>query len=499
VWLTYNLEEDQMTKTQSFFCRGLAAICLALSANVAGAQTLQWSTPIDFDKGDQASLAAHSSGLVLEVHQSDTWGGGAGFGQWYHIGMLNGTSVTWGRSQKFPWHGSWPNVAISKEGYVIVVFSSSRGKAASDLHYAVGMINPYGGLDQSIEWLTPDSTRFDSGFRSSTVINGNGVILEVHESGSGGTGLYYRVGHLTNPAGGDYTITWDSGTNGVRYDDGINPHIALNNRDAAVEVHQVTGENLLHYRRGLVYGGNIYFFGGSPRYDSDSSEPAVALLDNGLVVELHRSARLSRMSARTGMLDPNSTDKIIWSDSAVIGAESGLRKTEWPSVATTGTYAIGHWASYPPDHPVRHLISSVALLPSEAITPSEMLAPHEVFQSEWAFPARVSPRRTVARAKERSNTLQKTVQSKSKAQGGASLGGTRAKARQGSPALQKPVPLKSDSPGKVSAGGNHTNVKERSPAAPKAVHPMSKSPGSAGPGGTHGKAKDGRKGRASGP
>jgi hypothetical protein len=199
VWLTFNLEEDQMTMTQSFFCRGLAAICLALSANVAGAQTLQWSPPIDFDKGDQASLAAHSSGLVLEVHQSDTWGGGAGFGQWYHIGMVNGTSVTWGPSQKFPWHGSWPNVAISKEGYVIVVFSSSRASNYSDLHYAVGRINPYGGLDQSIEWLTPESTRFDSGFRSSTVINSNGVILDVHESGNRGTGLYYRVGHLTNP------------------------------------------------------------------------------------------------------------------------------------------------------------------------------------------------------------------------------------------------------------------------------------------------------------
>ena len=36
MWLTYNLEEDQMIETQSFFCRGLAANCLSLSANVAG-------------------------------------------------------------------------------------------------------------------------------------------------------------------------------------------------------------------------------------------------------------------------------------------------------------------------------------------------------------------------------------------------------------------------------------------------------------------------------
>jgi hypothetical protein len=492
--LPYNLE-DRMTKTQSSFCRGLAAICLALSANAAGAQTLRWDAPINYDKGDQTSVAAHPSGLVLEVHRTSAF---LGFGLWYHIGQLNGTGVTWGRSQLSPWEGNWPNVVISKEGYVIFAWTTGDSKSRSDLRYAVGMINPHGGLEQSIDWLTPNSTVFDSGFHSSTAINDNGVILEVHESGSGGSGLYYRVGHLTNPAGGDFTITWDSGTDGVRYDDGINPHIALNNLDEAVEVHQVTGEDLLHYRRGLVYGGNIYFFGGSPRYDDNSSEPAVALLDNGLVIELHRNNH-NQTSGRTGILDPDSTDKILWFKSVVISTESAAEKVEYPAVATNGTYAIGSWAVFRNNARIRHLFSAVGLLTSDALFPSELLAPHEVFQSEFLFPARVRALRTVGKAKERSTTPRLTVQSKSMTRGSASLGGTRAKVQEWSPALQKPIQSKSEPRGSAIPGETRTKVKERSAASPKAVQSMSKSPGSASPGGAHGKAKDRRGGRASGP
>jgi hypothetical protein len=61
--------------------------------------------------------------------------------------------------------------------------------------------------------------------------------MKVNTGGS--SGLYYRVGQLGNPAGGDYTIAWSSGSTGVKYDDGVNPHIAINNQKQVVEVHQV--------------------------------------------------------------------------------------------------------------------------------------------------------------------------------------------------------------------------------------------------------------------
>jgi hypothetical protein len=42
-------------------------------------------------------------------------------------------------------------------------------------------------------------------------MNDNGLIVGVHETGHASTGMYYRVGHFTNPATWNFTIQWDSG------------------------------------------------------------------------------------------------------------------------------------------------------------------------------------------------------------------------------------------------------------------------------------------------
>jgi hypothetical protein len=136
----------QMTKTQLSFCRSLAVICFALWANAASAQTLTWSKPEKYNKGVETALAAHLSGLVLDVHQTHV----VGTSLWYHVGTLSGTGVTWGGSQRVPWDGNWPNVTITNDGLVLLVYSSGRYKNGSDLFYAVGKINPYGGITQSI-------------------------------------------------------------------------------------------------------------------------------------------------------------------------------------------------------------------------------------------------------------------------------------------------------------------------------------------------------------
>jgi len=57
----------------------------------AAQQALQWSAAQQYDQGADTSVAVHPSGLVLEVHQSHAVGN---FGLWYHVGMVNGPSVT---------------------------------------------------------------------------------------------------------------------------------------------------------------------------------------------------------------------------------------------------------------------------------------------------------------------------------------------------------------------------------------------------------------------
>jgi hypothetical protein len=300
---------------------------------------LQFS-PFDVvDDGVESSIAVNSSGLALEFHRSQN-----NTGIWYRVGKqdsLNKNSIVWGKSQSADANGYWPAVALSKEGYVIQVHSRSDHKQACEQYYRVGKIDPTGDENQSISWKT-DLIHWDGGFRTSIAINDNGLIVGVHESnrntgmvdwGVPGTGLYYRVGQLRNPAGGDYTIGWSSGSAGLNYDDGVNPHIAINNHNQVVEVHQVTGEFLLHYRRGTVSAGKITF-AASQRYDNDAMQPAVALLDSGLVLEVHSKDVLN---SRTGKLDPTNSTLIQWSTPVKIG---GTESATFPALATNGRYAF---------------------------------------------------------------------------------------------------------------------------------------------------------------
>jgi len=310
------------------------AACAAGSDGTVAAMACEpkFSPLAKYDQGAQTSLAAHPSGLVLEFHQTE---GLFDSSLWYRLGTLVVPSVKWGGSQHSGTSGYDPAVAISREGYVLVVHSNKSYKSGSDLYYQVGKVDPYGGHNQSITWLT-GIMHWDAGFNGSIAMNDSGVIVGVHEAGRGGDGLYYRVGHLRNPAGGDYTVQWDGVAWGIRYDTGINPNIAINNNEEVVEVHQVPGESLLHYRRGFVYGATIYF-GESRRYDDDATQPAVAVLDSGLVLEVDITGSGGDVKSRTGKLSLAQTDEIEWS--APVNLEAGTSMVS-PALATTDTRAI---------------------------------------------------------------------------------------------------------------------------------------------------------------
>jgi hypothetical protein len=293
--------------------------------------------PFDlYDSGKQSSIALHSSGLVLEFHQAQSSGG-----LWYRVGKQSPedkNDIVWGNSQKVSdAYGYWPAVALSKEGFVIAVHSDLAFKTGSEQFYRVGYIDPNGDQNQSISWIT-DFIHWDGGFNTSIAINDNGVIIGVHESNAfSGTGLYYRIGHLSYV---DYSIAWNSGSTGVNYDDGINPNIAINNHNEVVEVHQVTNESLLHYRRGTVSEGKINF-AESQRYENYAKEPAVALLDSGLVLEVH-VGWVGRdtgggVYSRTGKLDPSNSTLIEWSPS--VKSDDNI-DVAYPALATNGRYAL---------------------------------------------------------------------------------------------------------------------------------------------------------------
>jgi hypothetical protein len=281
------------------------------------------------DRGMQSSVALHSSGLVLEFHVERYVRSIQ-----YRIGKLTETSVTWGPllDAGISPVRYWPAVALTKDGTFVLVYSDREHKSQSQLFYRIGWIDPHGDEWQRIEWKTGDAF-WDSGFHTSVAMNDNGLIVSVHETHGSSNSLYYRIGHFKQYGNGAYAVEWYSGHFGIEYEAGINPHIAVNNLNQVVEVHQVPGETLLHYRRGIVSGGRIAF-SESRRYDNHAEQPAVALLDNGFVLEVHS---LGGLISRTGTLSTANNADIDWAEPIKLNPDNDV---VYPALATNGIDVI---------------------------------------------------------------------------------------------------------------------------------------------------------------
>jgi hypothetical protein len=296
--------------------------------------TLKWTAPVGYDSGIKPKIAI-LNGLIVEVHKSQSSLSDA---FWYHIGKLDrdrGT-VTWGPSRKLGYEGDWPAVALSTEGYVVFTWSTTYDNDTSLLAYRVGTVKLNGDVHQSIDFKTI-RTIYDAGYHGSISINRQGVIAEAHE---GGKSLFYRLGHLTRPAGGDFTITWDTGKNGVKYDAGVDPQVSINDSYQLVDVHGVRNESLLHYIRASVHSNLIDFSSDHPRYDNNAVRPGVVLRDDGALVEVHQSG--NKAQYRTGELAANSA-RIMWSEGESIVPSKQLALGYNPAVASDDNDVVATW------------------------------------------------------------------------------------------------------------------------------------------------------------
>jgi len=320
--------------TLAFF---LLALIAAFSNSSFAQSPLKWRQAQHLDTGIQSSVVVLPSGLVVEFHRSEN----SNSKIWYHIGtvrqsFLGEYSVGWGKSQPIEYVGERPSVAITKEGYVVLVCTrfTYTGYKGTVMRYFVGQLNPAGDEKQTIQWRVKDAL-FDTGQFAKIVFNSNGVLVEVHESGHN-SGLFYRIGHLANPNQDDFTLVWDStnGNNGVNYDNGANPTVSVNDQNQLIESHQQrAGAGYIDYRRGTLGQSSISFASPGTTYDN-----------SGVVVEAAATmgARFVKgvVVSRTGILNSDPTF-VNWSDSVDIGWD-GWPGAE-PSVATDGTVAVAIW------------------------------------------------------------------------------------------------------------------------------------------------------------
>ena len=291
------------------------------------AQEIHWNGPEQYDTGVQPSVAIHSNGLVVEFHKSQNTSR-----IWYRFGQAHAYYIEWGRSREAGWVGFFPAVAITKEGYVIVTYSSGSANKP-DLKYSIGQVDLKAGIDQAIDWKSKGIT-YDSGSHNS-IAYFNNTVVDVHQSGNG---LFYRIGWLLKPENG--TISWLTGA--TRYDQGVNPHIAVDANQHVVEVHQgAANVPNLFYRRGTVHAlipGSASIDFQREYLDGQGWSPTVAMTGNGSVLEFYS---LSNAFYRTGRFVAGTRDLIDWTSSTVLTSDHELAD---PEVATNGKVAVAVFA-----------------------------------------------------------------------------------------------------------------------------------------------------------
>ena len=160
-----------------------------------------------------------------------------------------------------------------------------KSQSNATLWYRVGKVN-----GDEIHWANnKESIEYDTGVDPSVAITDDGLVVAVHRSPSNAT-LWYRVGRVKS----DGTI-WvkDDQSKSVKYDDGLQPSVAITNDGLVVEVHRSEGfiKNNLWYRgtgqvNNMTIDGWEYDEKKSKSY-SFGAEPKVAC-NGDLAVETHR-------------------------------------------------------------------------------------------------------------------------------------------------------------------------------------------------------------------
>jgi hypothetical protein len=322
----------------------------AVSTRAMAQSPLDWQTAQTSDTGIQPSIAVTPSGLVVETHRSEHNDGKV----WYRVGKIGQSLdkqyfIRWGKSHTLlDYPGLRPTVAITKEGYVLLVYTrlTYTGYNGPVMRYFVGTLNPDGDSNQTIDWKIINDP-FDTGQYARFAFTSSGKLVEVHESGNN-SNLFYRIGHFFNPAQGNFVLIWDStnGNGGVRYDSGANPTISVNDNNQIIESHQQrAGYGMVDYRRGILGPRSISFAtSGGTTYDKETNHPDVALTDKGLVVQAAATFggnfKKGVVLSRTGLLNDDPT-LVTWSGTV------GLGWPDWPgeqpSVATNGQVAVAIW------------------------------------------------------------------------------------------------------------------------------------------------------------
>jgi hypothetical protein len=210
------------------------------------------------------------------------------------IGKLSASGVlTWGDSHKFEGRGVDPAVAMDNAGRVVVVYKDS---ARSELYYQTGHVS-----DGAITWHKKAKYAGDHYARTPAVaLNNAGVVVALHAESDQNSraSLCYLVGALNGA-----TIAWN--TKQKYAADRLLPAIALDDDGRVLEMHRSQQGFTLHYRFGRVSGAELSFTS-YYTFGEEGDAPAVALLGGDAAIQIHASASENTLWSSLALLDPAS-------------------------------------------------------------------------------------------------------------------------------------------------------------------------------------------------
>jgi hypothetical protein len=288
----------------------------------ANTKTVAWGSSINYDSGDNPSVAINNIGIVVEVHKSD----GLSTKMWYHVGSVdpNAKTVAWGDSINYD-SGSVPSVAINNNGVAVEVHQSDG--PSTNLWYHVGVVN---SAAKTVAWGS--SINYDQGANPSVAITDDGFVIEIHRSEAFDT-LWCRTGIVD---ANSKTITWLTGSR--QYDKGSNPAVATNGL-LAMAVHQ--GGSTLWYSASMIADRGTWM------------QTSLATLGDStlrqLVMPASHDAGMYELNDCVGALNfgANACNSRTQTLSILGQLQSGSRYFDLRPVLYRGTFRTGHFNDSP--------------------------------------------------------------------------------------------------------------------------------------------------------
>jgi len=276
--------------------------------------------------GGSPSVGLNRSGNVVLVYE-------ASLGEKrYCVGQLDQATMRWGMT-KPAGHGITPRVSLNNDNIAVEVH---RNPVDKTLYCSAGMLD---GENETVTW--PDARRYAEGVnrtRPSVGLNDRGVVVEVHEVHEGKKiWLEYNSGQVKQ-SGGEHYVKWSAKR--FRGAEGAMPAIAINGKNAVVEVHRFAygNDGRLFFSVGRATGTKLEL---RPRalirlpngVVANGHYPSVAITDDGMVIVVLRARTRFVVLELIGQLSADG-NTVAWNRWGYF--DDGTQ----PAVAAAGTMAV---------------------------------------------------------------------------------------------------------------------------------------------------------------